>query len=203
MAGQTIIEFREELLSLIEEANGDNIGVNDLICMMLQIGASDPALRRELGSIKNPTLITINDKIEGFNKPGKQSLLPPMGWRQKVLLQDVVKTHDLQRILSNRYKIAEVVNGADAPHCEAGALDAHGKITCFLSAPIRRPSSVIHIIAPVIFRRLAGNGKWLTHRTRSNHILQHLLWLPRCSSCLLYTSPSPRDRQKSRMPSSA
>ena len=42
--GQIIIEFREELLSLIEEADGDNIGVNDLICMMLQIGASDPAL---------------------------------------------------------------------------------------------------------------------------------------------------------------
>ena len=31
------------------------------------------------------------------------------------------------------------------------------------------------------------NGEWVTH--------QHL--------CLLYTSPSPRDRQKSRMPSSA
>ena len=29
--GQTIIEFREELLSLIEEADGDNIRVNDLI----------------------------------------------------------------------------------------------------------------------------------------------------------------------------
>ena len=27
--------------------------------------------------------------------------------------------------------------------------------------------------------------------------------LPRLMSCLLYTSPSPRDRQKSRMPSSA
>ena len=26
---------------------------------------------------------------------------------------------------------------------------------------------------------------------------------PRANSCLLYTSPSPRDRQKSRMPSSA
>ena len=26
---------------------------------------------------------------------------------------------------------------------------------------------------------------------------------PPCTSCLLYTSPSPRDRQKSRMPSSA
>ena len=28
-------------------------------------------------------------------------------------------------------------------------------------------------------------------------------WPGRDSSCLLYTSPSPRDRQKSRMPSSA
>ena len=27
--------------------------------------------------------------------------------------------------------------------------------------------------------------------------------LPKASTCLLYTSPSPRDRQKSRMPSSA
>ena len=39
--GQTVIEFRENLLSLIEEADGDNIDVNDLICMMLQIGVSD------------------------------------------------------------------------------------------------------------------------------------------------------------------
>ena len=69
--GQTIIEFREELLSLIEEADGDNIGVNDLICMMLQIGVSDPALRRELGSIKNPTILAFNDKIEGFEQARK------------------------------------------------------------------------------------------------------------------------------------
>ena len=46
--GQTVIEFREELLSLIEEADGDNIGVNDLMCMMLQIGVSDPALQLSL-----------------------------------------------------------------------------------------------------------------------------------------------------------
>ena len=29
------------------------------------------------------------------------------------------------------------------------------------------------------------------------------LWLDMLGACLLYTSPSPRDRQKSRMPSSA
>ena len=72
--GQTIIEFREELLSLIEEADGDNIGVNNLICMMLHIGASDPAPRRELGSIKNPTLIAFNDKIEGFEQARKNGV---------------------------------------------------------------------------------------------------------------------------------
>ena len=29
------------------------------------------------------------------------------------------------------------------------------------------------------------------------------VWAPGAVACLLYTSPSPRDRQKSRMPSSA
>ena len=33
--------------------------------------------------------------------------------------------------------------------------------------------------------------------------LHHLVWEVVDNSCLLYTSPSPRDRQKSRMPSSA
>ena len=31
----------------------------------------------------------------------------------------------------------------------------------------------------------------------------HIHIMPSSNSCLLYTSPSPRDRQKSRMPSSA
>ena len=69
--GQSIIEFRDELLSLIDEADGANIGVNDLVCMMLQIGASDTALQRELGAIKNPTLPAINMKIEGFEQARK------------------------------------------------------------------------------------------------------------------------------------
>ena len=37
---------------------------------------------------------------------------------------------------------------------------------------------------------------------KSNWFWQHTLH-PLCKDCLLYTSPSPRDRQKSRMPSSA
>ena len=49
--GQSVFEFREELLSLVEEADGVNIGVNDLVCMMLQIGLSDFSLRHDLGSV--------------------------------------------------------------------------------------------------------------------------------------------------------
>ena len=33
--GQSALEFREELLSLLEEVDGANIGCDDLICMML------------------------------------------------------------------------------------------------------------------------------------------------------------------------
>ena len=60
--GQSVIEFREELISLIEEADGINIVVNNLICMMLQVGISDPALQRELGGVRNPTLAAFNEK---------------------------------------------------------------------------------------------------------------------------------------------
>ena len=56
------------LLSLIEEADGVNIGVNDLVCMMIQIGLSDPFLQRELGAVRNPTLEAFNEKIGGFEQ---------------------------------------------------------------------------------------------------------------------------------------
>ena len=69
--GQSIIEFRDELLSLMDEADGATITINDLVCMMLQIGASDTALQRELGAIQNPTLPEFNRKIEGYEQARK------------------------------------------------------------------------------------------------------------------------------------
>ena len=81
--GQNVIEFREELLSLIEEADGDNIGVNDLICMMLQVGISDPALQRELGAIKNPTLPVFSDKLEGYEQARKTVAHSAFGFSAK------------------------------------------------------------------------------------------------------------------------
>ena len=72
-----VFEFREELLSLMDEADGANIGVNDLICMMIQIGVSDPALQFKLGSVKNPTL---NKKLEGYEQARKTTLATAFGY---------------------------------------------------------------------------------------------------------------------------
>ena len=51
-------------------------------------------------------------------------------------------------------------------------------------------------------------AKWLTitgtnGKTTTTELVTHMLQTAGYRACLLYTSPSPRDRQKSRMPSSA
>jgi hypothetical protein len=67
-------------------------------------------------------------------------------------------------------------------------------------APLRKPDGL--------------GADWLEPAQRRYSAAEHRIWddlfarqielMPgRACSCLLYTSPSPRDRQKSRMPSSA
>ena len=63
----------------MDEGDGANIGVNDLICKMLQIGASDTALQLELGAIKNPALLAFNNKIEGFEQVRKTTASTAFG----------------------------------------------------------------------------------------------------------------------------
>ena len=58
-------------LSFIDEVDGATITINDLVCMMLQIGASDSALQKELGAIQNPTLPAFNRVIEGYEQARK------------------------------------------------------------------------------------------------------------------------------------
>ena len=61
---------------------------------------------------------------------------------------------------------------------------------------------------------IAIGGGGFGRTTHENHIEQYILdqssksnpnilFIPTASACLLYTSPSPRDRTRSRMPSSA
>ena len=55
----------------MEEADGANIGCDDLVCMMLQIGLSDNQLRRDLGGVREPTLKAFSEKIECFEQAKK------------------------------------------------------------------------------------------------------------------------------------
>ena len=45
--------------------------------------------------------------------------------------------------------------------------------------------------------------RWIGFWAAVFELVGALVWLGKDTACLLYTSPSPRDRQKSRMPSSA
>ena len=54
------------------------------------------------------------------------------------------------------------------------------------------------------FVSIKGEGVWLNNKridSSQNNLQSECISL--CSSCLLYTSPSPRDKRQSRMPSSA
>ena len=55
------------------------------------------------------------------------------------------------------------------------------------------------VIVPAMQNIFGGSGKGILTAS----ILLAIMILPTIIGCLLYTSPSPRDRQKSRMPSSA
>ena len=106
--------------------------------MMLQIGTSDPSLRREIGSIKNPTLLNFNDKIVGYEQARKTESSTAFGLATKGSMQKrqgAQSTRNTQKVNQNRAEKA--LREAGEPHCEAGASDAQGRITCCLNALTR------------------------------------------------------------------
>ena len=72
----------------------------------------------------------------------------------------------------------------------------------------RRGDAWAYLRPQLLYAALGLVGLWLASRV-NYHIFHKLAWpllalsLVLLVACLLYTSPSPRDRQKSRMPSSA
>ena len=61
---------------------------------------------------------------------------------------------------------------------------------------------VFDIYSRLLRERIIFLGEQVTSET-ANRIVAQLLFLEAEDPCLLYTSPSPRDKRQSRMPSSA
>ena len=116
-------------LSLLKEADSVNITSNDLICIMLQIGLSDHNLQHELGAIRNPTLDTFSEKIEGFEQSKRAMSGNAYGHAvTRTNANAGRKTHLINpRTGISRTRIRE--NVTDASHCGENVLDAHVQIT--------------------------------------------------------------------------
>ena len=105
-------------------------------------------------------------------------------------------------------QLLETIDKPDAPHIFAGAVDLSQHI----------PQLEAQLIAPFLQEQYKLTSLWIGNRTRTAahwDLPQNLACVvagrrrfitfptEQINNCLLYTSPSPRDRQKSRMPSSA
>ena len=78
---------------------------------------------------------------------------------------------------------------------EAGPLRIAGREAVLAITDVRRAPA-----PDLIGCRCSACSCWLAASASTLHVINHA---PRHSACLLYTSPSPRDRTRSRMPSSA
>ena len=68
-----------------------------------------------------------------------------------------------------------------------------------------RKGDVVQVEGPIRTRSYGegANKKWITEIVASKVTVDAQERKPQVERCLLYTSPSPRDRTRSRMPSSA
>ena len=70
----------------------------------------------------------------------------------------------------------------------------------FISSPLNRCKETASLALEKMYSEILINNNFRELPSPTLDLEKRVNWL---RSCLLYTSPSPRDRQKSRMPSSA
>ena len=95
--------------------------------------------------------------------------------------------------------------------CHCGAIEAEVKIPiggvekimrCNCSI-CKKKGYIIGVLGPDDFKLTKGEDKLTLYQFYTNTAKHYFCSICGIHTCLLYTSPSPRDRQKSRMPSSA
>ena len=101
--------------------------------------------------------------------------------------------------LEQKFKLREIVTGSDAQHSLAETItDKNGNTIPRFTEPNKRE------FRQGVAGYVEGNGRQMIEaRAGGRMVTKDVSGWSSENVCLLYTSPSPRDRQKSRMPSSA
>ena len=107
---------------------------------------------------------------------------------------EAAQVRDLATAVAAFHRAADPRPGAGGPEAVAWVLDDN---TAEMAAmPDRLDPARVALLAARSRAAFADLRDLIASRSRSGRVRA-------CHGCLLYTSPSPRDRQKSRMPSSA
>ena len=145
----------------MDEGDGANIRVNDLICMVLQIGVLDTSLQRELGAIKNPTLVAFNNKIEGYEQTRKTTASTAFG---NAASKGASQQHPPREVLLNPTPVLQLlvggVNTTGALLCMAVAFAAQRRtIYYFRNVAILETLNAICAPRRVILHPLAVGAR--------------------------------------------
>ena len=104
---------------------------------------------------------------------------------------EILSTKDLEQFDFSSWDIALFAVGSEATKLHAPRAAKAGCVVIDNSSLYRYDPDVPLIVPEVNADAIFGYSK------------KNIIANPNCSTCLLYTSPSPRDRSLSRMPSSA
>ena len=127
--------------------------------MMLQIGISDPALQRELGAVRNPTLAAFNDKIEGYEQAHMSTTTTAFGNAMSRGSSSRRPSNQGSRPAPCPNNPSVEVNGTGVSLCAANVFAALRAIILFLNALTRKELSAIRAVPWVILLRLVDVGR--------------------------------------------
>ena len=154
----------------------------------------------------------------GFTVNGQKFRVKHAVQAQNVFRHVVRRAEDLGMVVNSQKTTMTCMSGALEYEADAYILDAdQNRVGCsktFKALGIRFSSNLDMEEHVRYIERTMRSRYWMLRNLKSNgfnteellHVYKTMLRLIveyGCPVCLLYTSPSPRDRQKSRMPSSA
>ena len=164
---------------------GKNLGKYDLREKHAEL--SNQALRRWQSEYQESVTGKITVKII----PDLKIVYKNKSWYLNYYITQIITGHGNFGSYLQKYK---ATTSAECPECKTEDTSFHTILECKKFLKLREEYGIAN-----------ESDLLLNNKTKCEKILKYfnILGKTKCKTCLLYTSPSPRDRTRSRMPSSA